>query len=247
MSKCLIISGGEFTPGLFNSNFIKSLEYTHVYAADKGIIYAHKMGIVPDAVIGDFDSLSDYINLTSSLDDHESISVNKYLNIAQNVVDSLFGERSKNIKILTHPVKKDDTDTMLAIKAALDDGANEIYIICALGGRTDHTFANIQSLNYIASHNAIGHIYSKDEHLSILKGPFSETIARKEGYSLSLYSISDISKGLTIKGTLYEVDNIDLTNSFPLAYGNKITENKARISLSEGNLLIIESKIGGGN
>lgn len=234
MKRALIVSAGEYSPIDLN------LKFDHIYACDKGYLYAQEMGLECDTIIGDFDSFRE----TSYKDSFPPIS--DEIPFDEDIIRTAL-DLSGRVRILSHKVAKDDTDTMLAIKAALDDGANEIYIICALGGRIDHTFANIQSLNYIASHNAIGHIYSKDEHLSILKGPFSETISRKEGYSLSLYSISDISKGLTIKGTLYEVDNIDLTNSFPLAYGNKITENKARISLSEGNLLIIESKIGGGN
>ena len=242
MSKCLIISGGDFTPGLFNSNFIKSLDYSYVYAADKGIIYAHKMGIVPDAVIGDFDSLSDYVDETSDTDDHESISVDKYLDLATNVVSNLFGEDSKNIQILTHPVRKDDTDTMLAIKHAINNGFTHIYIICALGGRLDHTIANIQSMHYAIENNVTCNIYSDSEHLSIIKGPANIKVTSKPLYSLSLYSLTNECTGLSISGTKYDVNDITISNSFPLAYGNTIIKEQAEISIKTGTLLISESK-----
>jgi len=217
MNRALIISGGEYSP-IESAN-----EYTYVIACDKGYEYAIKMGIKPDLLIGDFDSIK-----KDKLDSVCDECQNKY----------------EGMKISKHPVEKDDTDTMLAIKEALNIGADTIDIICALGGRLDHTYANIQSLSYIASYGARGCISSDKERLSVIKAPFDIKIPYTEGWSLSLYSISDTLEHLTIKGTKYEVEDITLTNSFPLGYGNEIlNKSEAHISAKQGLMLLVESLI----
>ena len=58
--------------------------------------------------------------------------------------------------ILRHPVEKDDTDTMLAVKTALDRGMGTIVFYGCLGGRLDHTYANLQTLTYLARRGGQG-------------------------------------------------------------------------------------------
>ena len=48
------------------------------------------------------------------------------------------------------PVRKDDTDLMLAIKKGVELGYSDFLIYGALGGRLDHTYASIQSLSYLS-------------------------------------------------------------------------------------------------
>ena len=208
MKKALIITGGEFS-------LIENLSYDYVIACDKGTEYARRMQIVPNVIIGDFDSLD-------------------------GDVKDLFPE----IEVLTFPIEKDDTDTMLAIKHALSKGYMDITIICALGNRLDHTIANLQSLHYIARHNGIGKIISEKEQLLTLSlQNRSIELSDKEGYSLSLFSLSDSCKGLTIKGAKYELENGTLENSFPLGLGNSFKDSTVHISFTEGELLIIQSKM----
>ena len=58
----------------------------------------------------------------------------------------------ENCEIIRHPEEKDDTDTMLAVKLALNRGFKHIVICGAIGGRLDHTMANIQSLRLSLIH-----------------------------------------------------------------------------------------------
>ena len=74
--------------------------------------------------------------------------------------DSFTGVIDPDIKVLRYPIEKDDTDTMLAVKYALNEGCDRIVICSALGGRMDHTIANIQSMAYAASHGALCEIMS---------------------------------------------------------------------------------------
>ena len=61
------------------------------------------------------------------------------------------------------PVEKDDTDTMLAVKTALEQGCDTVYIYGGTGGkRLDHTLANLQTLLYIRRRGARGYLYDDD-------------------------------------------------------------------------------------
>ena len=67
--------------------------------------------------------------------------------------DSFDGLLPENIEVHRSVPEKDDTDTMLAVKYAIENNFNYIIIYGGLGGRFDHTFANIQTLIYAFEKN----------------------------------------------------------------------------------------------
>ena len=206
MGTCLIISGGDYSP------LKDDIGYDYVIACDLGYEHALKMGIKPDMMVSDFDSL----------------------------------DRSKfpadEIALLEFPVRKDDSDTMLAIKHALKEGYGHIVISCALGGRLDHTIANIQSMAYVAERGGVCEIISDKEYLRTFTGG-ELSLEKREGFSLSLFSITDRCTGVSISGSAYDCENITLTNSFPLGISNYWKEERVTIRMSEGIMLIAESLI----
>lgn len=205
----LIITGGEFYSSLPPVNPVLTI------ACDKGCEYAKRLGVKPQIVLGDFDSL-----------------------------DTKAAELFPEAELLTYPVMKDDTDTMLAVKLALKRNLHHIVITCGMGGRADHLISNFQSLHYIAACGAVGEMYGNGEHLRTLSSAEgSITLQKRDGYSLSLFSLTDCCEGLTIKGAKYEVEGITLTNSFPLGHGNSFLQNNVTISLTKGILLIVESSL----
>lgn len=133
---------------------------------------------------------------------------------------------------------KDDTDTGLAIKYALKNGYRDIDIVCALGGRIDHMFANISFMKYIVEHSGAAKILSNDAML-IVHGKGKVKIQKENSKYLSIFSLSDKSKIDYIKGTKYDVKNIVLRNGFPLGVSNEIKNRFAEISVASGMVLII--------
>ncbi len=156
--------------------------------------------------------------------------------------DSFTGIVDPGIKVLRYPIEKDDTDTMLAVKYALGEGCDRIVICSALGGRMDHTIANIQSMAYAATHGALCEIMSENEYMRTFTGGKTR-VKERDGYSISLFSLSDECKDLTIEGAKYNLKNATLTNIFPLGYGNSREHDYVTISMSSGILLIVESVI----
>ena len=208
MKTSLVISGGDFSPGIFLES--RTLKYDYCIAADKGYLYANRLGITPDVIIGDFDSYEE--------------------------------ELPADVPVIRHKVEKDDTDTMLAIKYALENGYNHIVIVCALGGRLDHTLANIQSMLYAAQHGGVCEIYSDTEYLTTLNAD-TITIPKKDNHSLSVLALSDICEGVSISGAKYNVSDATLTNGFPLGFGNSWESDEVTVSVQKGILLIVQSSV----
>ncbi len=169
----------------------------------------------------------------------------KKLNISPNVIigdfDTLNEEVTDDCEIIKFPIEKDDTDTMLAIKLALERGYYSIKIYGATGGRLDHTIANIQSIAYINEHNASATIYGDTEIITMIKN-CSKSFEKLSGYYFSLLSFSEKCMGVSTKGLKYNLENATLTNSFPLGISNEFLSNFCDVEVKSGTLLIIYSK-----
>ena len=144
-------------------------------------------------------------------------------------------------EIIRYPKEKDDTDTMLAIKHALEKGYTHFEMYGAMGNRFDHAYANIQSLDYLVEHNACGKIITETEELFIIKNS-TVKIEKKEGYVLSVFSYTNTANGVSEKGVKYPLDNVVVTQNFPIGISNEITDNFAEITVKDGKLLIIHLK-----
>ena len=156
--------------------------------------------------------------------------------------DSFDGSVAEDVPVLDFPSEKDDTDTMLAIRWALENRFDEIRLYCALGGRLDHTFANIQSLVFARKNGMRAGIYSPDEVVLALQNE-NISLPRREGWSLSIFAADTVCRGVTLRGTKYPLENASLTPAFPLGVSNQWTAPEAEISVQDGILLIIQSKM----
>lgn len=163
------------------------------------------------------------------------------IDIAIGDFDSL-GYAPDDVKVLKLKVEKDDTDTMTAVRYALDRNVEEITLLGGIGGRLDHTVANLQTLCFIASHGALGRLMDEtNEVLGFVPGEYE--FLRKSGYSLSTFSMTDKVTGLCESGVKYPLYNAVLTNKFPLGVSNEIIDDRAVISFKSGILFVCFSKL----
>ncbi len=153
--------------------------------------------------------------------------------------DSL-GYKPEGADVLELPIEKDDTDTLAAIKYAIENGAEHIFIYGGTGGRTDHTIANLQALSYIAKNNVEGFLVSEKEIFTVIKNK-SITFSKRASGNVSVFSLSEQSKGVNIKGLYYELSDAVLENSYPLGVSNSFKGEEACVSVEEGSLLIVFS------
>ena len=181
-----------------------------IICADSAYLKAQKENITPHAVIGDFD--------------HEEQE-----------------EPQGNFqKLLRFSSIKDDTDTMLCVKYALNRGADEILIVGGVGGRLDHTFANLQTLAFIHEHGATGKISDGDHDIFLTS---SSLLLKKGIYDYaSIFAYDPVCKDISLKGFQYEGEHLELQSNFPLGVSNVITSDQAEIRVGEGRLLVILAK-----
>lgn len=134
--------------------------------------------------------------------------------------------------------EKDETDTWEAVHQGIKKGYSEFHIFCALGGRIEHSIANIQLLEYLARNGMKGILYGKNERLTCIRSGEIVLPAKNGGY-ISVFSLSEKSEGVTIEGLKYELKDGELTNAFPLGVSNEFTGQPARMSVRNGSLLVI--------
>ncbi len=165
----------------------------------------------------------------------------KKLNIKPDLVvgdfDSL-GSVPENENVIKHPVKKDDTDTLLAIKTGLEKGYKTFVIYGAVGGRLDHTVATIQSATYVAENGGIAYIYDGNYTVTAIKNSSIKFKDTANGY-ISVFALSGVAKGVKINGLLYELNDAEITPSFPVGVSNEFIGRDCEISVADGVLTII--------
>ncbi len=155
--------------------------------------------------------------------------------------DSLSGSAPSDIATVTVPVEKDDTDTGLCIRAAVERGCDDILIIGGLGGRFDHALANIQLMAAAAEHVARIAMKDRGNYVTILKDG-KLRLPKKGDAHLSILSLSDVSLGVCAQGVKYPLFDYAMTRTFPLGVSNEFEESHAQISVKKGTLLIALSE-----
>lgn len=148
-----------------------------------------------------------------------------------------------DIPVLRFKKEKDDTDTMLAVRCALERGFGELLLLCALGGRLDHCLANLQSAAFAAERGLKVSVLSADTRIFFLRSGSME-LERIEDFSLSVLAHSQCCTGVTLRGVKYPLTGATLTSSFPLGVSNAWSGDRATVSVESGTLMIVLSRMG---
>ena len=156
--------------------------------------------------------------------------------------DSYTGALPEGAEILRLPVEKDDTDTMSAVRHALALGYRHIRIYCALGGRLDHTLANLQTCVQAAACGAVVRILDETAEIDFLTGGHLR-IRKRPRWSLSVFSMSDRCTGVCLRGVKYPLEDAMLTNRVPLGVSNEFAAAEAEIALKTGVLMVVQTRI----
>lgn len=169
-----------------------------------------------------------------------------YLNcLKQNLdVDLLIGDFD-SLKIVPDNIEKiklneikDDTDVFDALMEGIKRGYKSFILYGVVGGRFDHTFANIQILLFLKNKGYEAKIIDEDRTYVILENESIELPKKERGY-LSVFSLSAISNGVTLKNLKYELKNATLISEFPLGVDNEYIDKSPFIEVKDGKILLI--------
>ena len=143
-------------------------------------------------------------------------------------------------EVIQHPVMKDDTDTMLAVKTGFERGFKRFVIYGGAGGRPDHTYANYQTLCYISTRGGKGFLCFNGYTATAVRDG-SVSFANGASGNISVFSASGKISGVTLKGLLYELQNSVLDFDFPLGVSNEFIGENAEITVLNGTAIVIWS------
>lgn len=146
----------------------------------------------------------------------------------------------KDVKVNRSQPEKDDTDMLLGIQEGLNQGYHEFVIYGAMGGRIEHTLANIQCLKYLLDHDAHGVMISKNVSIDVMGEGCIEYSEYEKGY-ISVFSLNDNSL-VSIENLKYPLDHAILSNAYPLGIDNEFIQKKSRITVHQGCVCIIQHK-----
>ena len=217
--RCILMCSGEFHP--MN---IDRKPQDFVIAVDGGLRYLMECGIEPDFLMGDFDSLGEEFADT----------VEKFRGMGEE-------------HFLQLPVVKDDTDTMAAARLGIQRGYKEFLMYGAMGGRFDHTMANIQTMVWILRNGGRAFILDGDTRVTVI-GPGVFKIPEDFEGTVSLFALDRCLKDVTIRGMKYEIKNAAVPNDYPVGCSNETLPQSgskgAYYSIGEGTgLLVMTEKL----
>ena len=216
MSKrIVIVSGGELDEQLTLS-YLNHEENGYIIAVDKGMEFLYRYNVVPNYIVGDFDSVDEEI---ADYYRHETrVPIREF-----------------------NPVK-DASDTEIAIRMAMTLGAKELIILGATGGRLDHFWANVQTLYVPFKSGVDAKIIDKQNRISLIEG---DVVLKKEnayGPYFSLFPLGHEIFGFSIEGAKYPLSNHCLTPHDSLCVSNQFEKDEVIIRCSSGVAILMETK-----
>ena len=151
--------------------------------------------------------------------------------------DSL-GFVPEGVPVKLFPAEKDASDMELALEEALTCGAGTVEVYGALGGRLDHTLANLSLLASFAERGLDVMAVGERERIALLVGPGELLVEAADEGIVSVFSLTDASTGVVEEGLKYELDGATLTNRTSWGLSNELVGTAARISVESGTLAV---------
>lgn len=155
--------------------------------------------------------------------------------------DSYGGAFPKDISRENYPCEKDETDSQLAIEKALEIGAKEIVFCGFLGGRLDHTLANLALAFSAFSLNDVSCYFQEEWGFCYLADKKTKVIGGSSGDMVSLIPLFEDVRGITTEGLKYPLLNETLYWQQSRGISNELLVDKAAITKKEGRLLIVHT------
>lgn len=200
--RCFIVGAGEFD-GF--PDFAAPGKGDLLIAADGGYRYLKNMGMEPEVLLGDFDSL-------------EVVPAHRHL--------------------IRHSPIKDDTDMALAVAFAEKEGFQTFFLYGGLGGRLDHTLANLQLLTQMARKGQEAWLIGQGTILTAITNGRLLFPEQASGM-LSVFCQGECAKGVFEHGLKYELEDAVLTCDRALGVSNEFIGTGSCIAVKNGTLLVM--------
>ncbi|MGB9789941.1 MAG: thiamine diphosphokinase [Thermotoga caldifontis] len=179
-------------------------EYDLIIAVDGGAKRLLSAGVVPNMFVGDGDSLEE-----SDLDKLKSLGCEVFL----------------------FPKEKDEIDTELALRKAVERGAESVDIFCWMGDRLDMLLA----LMYLMGSFDV-QITAKSEQLIVGVVSSEAELEANVNEKWSIVPIAGDAEGVTLRGFKYEITRKNMPCDHPYGISNVAVSSKVRIAVERGKV-----------
>ena len=206
--RAVIFANGEFPNPQNARDLLCSDDF--IIAADGGTHHALAVGAIPHVVIGDLDSLSP---------------------------DEQARVEAAGAQVIRFSPRKDETDLELALLHAVREGATEIVILAALGGRLDQTIANLLLLALPELSGLDVHIVEGQQTVFLIHD--EALIEGRPGDTVSLIPLGGDAVGVTTEGLEWPLHEDTLRFGPARGVSNVLTAERARVRVRRGSLLCV--------
>ncbi len=209
--RVVLLSNGELPDSAYARSQIMSDDM--IIAANGGTRLAYEMNLVPDLLVGDSDSLPDYL--------HEWLKAN-------------------HVPHHQHPAEKDETDLELALRHAIALGASSVLFLGLTGTRTDHMLANFSLLALAHEARLQAEVVVDHEHLYLVYDQLQ--LMGEIGQTVSLLPLGGDAHEVYTQGLKWELHGETLPFGPARGISNIMTSPIARITLSDGLLIVCHQR-----
>ena len=210
--RIVIIANGDLENPGFYRDLLRADDY--FICADGGSHHAMTLGLTPDLIIGDLDSIDPAL---------------------------LPKESGQKPQIIRYPAAKDYSDLELAVEHAVKLQPEEILIIGALGGsRVDHSLFNLMLLKLPLAAQIPARIADQDQELFMTFDRLE--VVGQSGDYLSLFPLTTDVEGVITAGLKYPLHNETLQFASSRGLSNELLGDRASVTITRGILLVIKTK-----
>jgi thiamine pyrophosphokinase len=215
MSRIVIFANGNLTEP---DRLRRRLRPTdRIFCADGGTVHALALGLTPELIIGDFDSLPP---------------------------DLVAEMEAAGVSFQRHPARKDQTDLELAFQTAVAEGVDEILLVTALGGRLDQMLANIFLLARPEYASVRLTLVDGSQSATVLGSHQTLTLTGQQGDTLSLVPLTPTVQQVNLSGVEWPLVEATLTFGSTWSISNAFTNPQATVQIGEGMVLVVHIERG---
>ncbi len=185
-----------------------------VIAADGGLDWSRSLGLRPQIVVGDLDSVS---------------------------AQALAGAERDGARVVRHPTAKDATDLELALDEALSLAPLRILVVASAGGRLDHLAAALLLLGSEKLAGVEVDAVVGDALVHVVRG--ERMFRGRPGELVTLLALHGPAVGVTTGGLTYPLDGETLEPGSSRGVSNVLADHQAQISVERGVLLVIRPEL----
>jgi thiamine pyrophosphokinase len=207
----LVFANGTIDDSESVRNHVRSADL--ILCADGGTHLARALGVRPNAVIGDMDSISPAVRVEMG---------------------------DAGVALVEFPARKEETDLELALLWAVERGASRITVLGARGDRIDHELGNVLLLAHPGLKGVDVRLIAGHQEVVVIRGKMTFRGAR--GDLLSLLPVGGDARGISTSGLEYSLRDEALYLGPARGVSNVFVEEAATVEVGSGLLLAVHTR-----